>query len=61
MLDENLLKKYELNGVFRKQGTHSFFLINIEPILYLMITSIATFAVLSVWKARILRGQEEGV
>ena len=47
LVDKDTLKKYELDGIFRKQGTHAFFLINIEPIIYLLVTSLITFAVLT--------------
>lgn len=57
MIDPDLLKKYELDGMFRKQGTHSFFLINIEPIIYLLTTSLITYGVLTLLKSRMLKGK----
>ena len=46
-MDKATLKKYELGGVFQKQGVHSFFLINMEATLYLFSTSVIVYMILT--------------
>jgi len=46
-MDKATLKKYELGGIFRKQGIHSFFLINIEATMYLFLTSVFVYVILT--------------
>lgn len=43
-----MLKKYELQGVFYKQGIHSFYLLNMEATLYLLLISIITYLVVRI-------------
>ena len=44
--------------MYRKQGAHAFFLINIEPIIYLLATSIIRYIIVSVLKSRFLKGKD---
>ena len=53
-----MLRKYELGGVFKTQGLNSFFLINVEPIFYLFFTSVVTYLVIKVLAAGILKGRD---
>ena len=46
-MDKATLKKYELSGVYQKQGVHSFFLINMEATLYLFCTSVIVYMILT--------------
>ena len=46
-MDSATLKRYELGGIFQKQGIHSFFLINMEATLYLFFTSVILYTILS--------------
>ena len=58
MVDTGTLQKYELDGIFKRQGLHSFFLVNVESFLYLFLTSQVTFWILWVLRGKVLKGKD---
>ena len=55
-----MLKSYKLpKTVFMRQGIHSFFLVNIEPVIYILFISFMTFTLLTFLRSQLLKGKNQ--